>query len=238
MVCVLLNNDDAPALWLSRSLQHSGRKNIQLISAEELVYAPFFRCGFQNGRAFFYLQLQSGFIFSNQTVSSVINRIQQLPLQHIQSFKMNDREYASTELNAVFVFLFSLFPNNIFNETTVRGFCGKRRSLLEWTILAQQSGFKTTEIIYQNNQLQNFINVENNTLQCILVFNEKCYGRVTNNFPQAAGCCLSLGKLCNEKILEIWFYEQDEEIFFVSALTQPSFKNVTPDFINDINNLL
>ena len=237
MVCVLLNNNDAPGLWLSRSLQKLGRKNIKLISAEELVYAPSFRCGFQNGKAFFNLQLHSGFVFSNQTVTSVINRIQQLPLQHIQSFIMEDREYASTELNAVFVFLFSILPNNIFNATTVRGFSGKRRSLLEWTMLAQQSGFKTTEIIYQNDQLQNSIDAEN-SLQSILVFNEKCYGDGRNNFPQAAACCVSLGKLCNEKILEIWFYDEDGNTLFVSAGTQPSFKNVTPDFINDVNKLL
>ena len=238
MVCVLLNNNDAPGLWLSRSLQNFGRKNIKLISAEELVYAPSFRCGFQNGEAFFNLQLHSGFVFSNQTVTSVINRIQQLPLQHIQSFIMEDRDYASTELNAVFVFLFSILPNNIFNATTVRGFCGKRRSLSEWTILAQQSGFKTAEIIYQNDQLQNSIDSENRLVQSILVFNEKCYGDAGNNFPQAAACCISLGKLCNEKILEIYFYAEDGNTFFVSAVTQPSFKNVTPDFINDVNSLL
>ena len=108
---------------------------------------------------------------------------------------------------------------------------------MEWTMLAQQSGFKTTEIIYQNDQLQNSINAEN-SLQSILVFNEKCYGDGRNNFVQAAACCVSLGKLCNEKILEIWFYDEDGNTLFVSAGTQPSFKNVTPDFIHDVNKLL
>ena len=110
MVCVLLNRDDVPGLWLFRSLQSTGRKDLKLISAEELVYAPSFQCGFQNGKAFFSLSLPNGFVFSNQTVSAVINRIQTLPLQHVQWFKTEDQEYVKTELTATFVFLFSILP--------------------------------------------------------------------------------------------------------------------------------
>lgn len=154
MVCILLNKDDPSGLWLSRSLQQTGRKDIKLVSAEELVYAPYFCCGFQNGKVFFDIRLANGFVFSNDTVSTVLNRIYYLPLQHIQQFKQEDRPYVESELTATFTFLFSILPGQIFNETTGQGFCGKRRSGLEWMQLAQKAGFEKTALLYQNKELQ------------------------------------------------------------------------------------
>lgn len=237
MTCVLLNRDDTPGLWLFRSLQTAGRKDLRLISAEELAYAPSFGCGFRNGKAFFSILLQSGFEFSNETVSAVINRIQVLPMQQAQRFKEEDREYVQTELTAVWVFLFSILPNVVFNATTPAGFCGRIRSPIEWTLLARQSGFETQEIVYEHQTLQHFPGTRTPSFT-ILYFHQKCYAPAFLRHPLAVECSLLLGKLSGEKILEITLGITGNKPFFIAASTHPSFQNIGNDFIADLNLLL
>jgi hypothetical protein len=236
MVCILLNKDDQRGLWLSRLLQQTGRKDIKLISAEELVYAPDFSCGFKNGKAFFNITLPNKFVFSNDTVSKIINRIQYLPLQHLQQFKEEDRLYVEAEFTATFTFLFSILPGNIFNQTTGMGFCGRRRSQLEWLLLAQKAGFEKTELLYQNKELYTEPVSTKSEIKSILFFNNKYYGSEDNN--EAGELCMKLGQLSGEKILEIYFNATDNKLFFVEAKTTPSFQNADIDFITDLNNQL
>jgi hypothetical protein len=238
MICVLLNRDDVQGVKLSRLLRHAAKQDIKLIAAEELVYATSFNCGFKNGKAFFLLQLIDGFIFSNETVTAVINRIQHLPVQHLARFKKEDQDYVKAELDAVFVFLFSILPNNIFNSATPAGFCGRRRPQLEWLLLAHQCGFNVQEVFYKNKALQPTGFTNEQQLQSILFFRGKCYGVAAVNFPQVAVCCTKLGQLAGENILEIYFWQAHDKIFFSSASTQPLFENIDADFINAVNSFL
>ncbi len=238
MICILLNKDDQPGLWLSRLLLQSGRKDIKLISAEELVYAPYFCCGFQNGKAFFDIRLHNGFVFTNDTVFTVINRIHYLPLQHVLQFKQEDRLYVEAELTATFTFLFSILPGQIFNKITGQGFCGKWRSELEWMLLAQKAGFEKSILLYQNKELYNQPVSTEGMIESILFFNNKCYGSIKENYGKAEEYCLMLGQLSGERILEIYFRIIDSKVFFVDAKTIPSFHNAGVDFINDLNNQL
>lgn len=237
MICILLNKEDVAGLKLSRLLQKAGRTDIKLIAAEELVYAPSFSCGIRNGKAFFSLQLTDGFVFSNETVSAVINRIQRLPSGHIQRFAAADRDYVKAELDAIFVFLFSILPNSIFNKSTPAGFCGRHRSAAEWQLLAGQSGFATGEMLYQHKQLQTSA-VPAGKIKTLLSFRGGCYGSAAVDHTAAAQCCTKLGQLAGENILEIKFWEDDGQLVFASAATQPSFENLDADFINAINSLL
>ena len=150
MVCILLNSDDASGKWLAHSLKQVSDKPIKMISAEELVYAQDFTCGFRNGQAFFSITLHSGFCFRCDTTNTVINRINYLNLQHLSQFKEEDRDYVRSELQAIFTFLFDALPNNLFNQSSGRGLCGALRSATEWKLLAIKAGFNTGDTIYQD----------------------------------------------------------------------------------------
>jgi hypothetical protein len=237
MICILINKEDFSGVKLSRLLLNAGRRDIKLISAEELVYAPSFSCGFKNGKAFFSIRLTNGFVFSNETVTSVINRIQQLPYSHLQRFTAADQGYVKAELDAVFVFLFAILPNSIFNKSTPAGFCGRQRSAVEWQLLAAESGFETAPVVYQEKLLQTTVPAKER-LQSILVFNNSCYGNAVRLFPQAAAYCTQLLQRSGETILEIWFWEQDDALFFADASTQPSLENADSNFIQHVNSVL
>jgi hypothetical protein len=224
MICILLNTDDVAGIRLSRLLQRVMSKQVKLISADELVYASSFNCGFNNEKAFYSVQLHNNFLFSNQTVTAVINRIEYLPKAHLQQFILQDKAYVAQELDAVFVFLFSLLPN-IFNKPTVQGFCGKRLSQMQWLQLAYKSGFRTQPFYYESKILQ-AVPPPNNG---------KCYGLSNDlQYTAAKNCCQKLGKLSEETILQIWFWLQNGQPYFAHAHTQPDFENISEEFINDV----
>ncbi|WP_336514166.1 hypothetical protein [Pollutibacter soli] len=212
--------------------------DIKLISAEELVYAPVFDCGYQNGKAFFSVELASGFVLSDQNVTATINRISHLPLQHVERFKTEDREYVSAELISNFAFLFSILPHIVFNNTSPSGFCGRVRSDIEWLLLAKKAGFETSAFVYENKITDKLSPVKNDALKNLLYFNGRCYGDNAVLSSSAVTICKEFGEISAENIIEIWFYEDEKRLHFHSATVHPSFHNAGTEFIDDLNSLL
>ena len=238
MICILLNSDDNSGLWLARCLQQVSAQTIKLISAEELMYAPSFNCGFRNGQAFFKIKLQNGFDFNNENISAIINRIAYLPLQHLQQFKPDDRNYVQAELTAIFTFLLSSFPNSLFNTASGRGLCGAERSVLEWKILAKKAGFSIDEMLYQEKEMHIHQSADGATIFVVVVLNDNCYLQ-KNHLPGVIRtACLNFLKLSGEKILEIYCQLINDKPHFLSVAIRPSFKNINQNFIEDLNKLL
>jgi hypothetical protein len=238
MICFLLNREDLAGRWLFRSLKTAGRKDIKLIFAEELVYAPTFNCGFQRGKAFFSLVLNDGFVFSDNTVGTVINRINHIPTEHVARFKSEDRDYVLSELSASFVFLFSILPNIVFNKTTPAGFCGRKRSQLEWMKLAKKAGFEIDPLLFQNKKFEDSGRVNDKNPCSVLYFKNKCYEIERERNPLINESVQMLGELSGENILEVWFNRENEKLHFLKVSTQPSFRQIGNDFIEDLNKLL
>lgn len=238
MVCVLLNKNDKPGRWLARSLVQAGAPPLQLISAEELLYAPVFSCGFRNGQAFFSVQLHNGFLFSNTTVTAVLNRISYLPQAHLQQFKEEDRSYVQAEQQAIFTFLFSILPGQVFNAASGRGLSGANRSPAEWLLLASEAGLSVVTTTYSGGTVYFSRQDEQANEITVVVFVGRCYSRSPCLTPALAEKLVALQKQSGENILEVSLLWQNNTAFFRSASVQPGFADVDATFLIDLKNRL
>ncbi len=135
----------------------------------------------------------------------------------------------------LFTFLFSIFPNQIFNKSSGMGLCGQLRSQLEWMQLAEKAGFKTGELLYENKLLQNTDNYLFGQSESVLFFNGRCFGTGSFIHPALSASCLTLGSLSNERILEIYVQQTSPDTFaFTGVNIMPTFKGIGNDFLNEL----
>lgn len=238
LVCLLLNTDDEAGLRLLGALKKAGVKDIQLVTAEELIYAPRFCCGIKNGAPFFSIGLHNGQELNGENVAAVLNRIRYLPLQNAQQFRAEDRAYVVQELPAIFTFLFSILPGQLFNKSNGNSLNGRCRSALEWQLLAGNAGFDTGALWFEQHELKQLGLQTGSPVKAVLFFNGKCFGNGITQDAVLYQQCLALGKASGEKILEIYVQELNEGNRFLGANLVPSFQGAGADFIHELKTLL
>lgn len=238
MVCFLLNSDDQPGRMLARALKQISAKQIQLISAEELVYAPHIRCGFRHGQAFFSFVLQNGLSFSSDQNMVVLNRVSYLPLLHLRQFRHEDQAYVQAEMQALFTFIFSLLPHPVFNAATGRGLCGAERTAMEWALLAKKAGFCIAETIYEEKHHQHFGGNATPPAFPVIVFNGRCYSSSSLLTQEACRSLLHLLQLSGENIIEVFLQVAGDTLRFDRATVKPGFSGINKCFLADLNQCL
>jgi hypothetical protein len=209
-----------------------------MVSVDELIYASRFSCGLKNGKPFFSILLQRGIELTHENTRSFLNRVQFLPLKHIEGFKREDQGYVNQELSAVYTFLFSIMPGRVFNRSTGMGLNGRQRSQLDWMVLASKAGFDTIEVLYEHKHFQTGdLSTAPNAIS-VLVFNNRCFG---NNLPKnllLVKCCNALLTLSEEQILQVYVREVDDRFQFLGVTLIPKFTEVGEDFLHELINLL
>ena len=135
----LCNSDDAAALWAWRELTRRGRK-IELITAEALAFALRWEHRLAFGGADTVIALGDGRTIHSAETGAVLNRLRALPFEH-QRADAGDREYAATEMHALFASWLAALSGPVLNQATPAGLCGSQwRSHAEWVALAARSG--------------------------------------------------------------------------------------------------
>lgn len=142
MYLVLCNSTDLPALWAYRGLAASGLAPIGLVSAEELVYGLSWhhRLGAAGPRT--RIRLADGRTIDSDDLSGVLNRLVELPSEHLKLARAADSEYASQEILAFFMSWLHGLPCPVLNPPTSQGLSGRWRHPSEWAWLAGRAGME------------------------------------------------------------------------------------------------
>jgi len=140
MWLVLCSPTDEAALWVYRGLQMRGLHPIELISPEALVYNLHLehRLGEHGTRT--SITLADGRLLDSQAICGVLNRITDLPIEHLRVANLADRVYAQQEVFALFLSWLYGLCGPVFNRPTPQGLCGAWRTTAEWMWLADQAG--------------------------------------------------------------------------------------------------
>ena len=140
MWLVLCSPTDEAALWAYRGLQARGLQPIELICPEALVYSRRLehRLGEQGTST--AIALADGRQLCSQTIKGVLNRLVDLPLEHLRVAQPADRMYAQQEIFALFLSWLYGLRGPVFNRPTPQGLCGAWRTTAEWMWLADQAG--------------------------------------------------------------------------------------------------
>ena len=137
---VFCGRDDEAALWAWRELKRRGR-GIELMTADALAFALRFEHRLGAGGIDTEMTLADGRLFRARDAGAVFNRLHSLPDAHLRAAAA-DRDYALTELFALFASWLAALPGIVWNAATPAGLCGSTwMPQARWIVLAAQSGF-------------------------------------------------------------------------------------------------
>jgi hypothetical protein len=140
---VLCGTDDLPALWAFQGLGARGLAPLELVSAPLLAYSLRWEHRLDGNGAGTVLTLADGRTLQCGEVRGTLNRLHTLPFEHLDRAAPGDREYARTELLALFASWLYALPPPVFNRPTPEGLAGRGRHLSEWVWLAARAGLPT-----------------------------------------------------------------------------------------------
>src|SRR5215212_10128202 len=118
----LCNSDDIAALWTYRELTRRGRP-MELITADALAFALRWEHRLGHGGVDTEVTLADGRTISAAGVGAVLNRLRTLPFAHLRA-DAGDRDYAATEMHALFASWLAALPGPVLNRATPAGLSG------------------------------------------------------------------------------------------------------------------
>jgi hypothetical protein len=138
---ILAHSDDETALRVYAALcERHGMCNVKLVSGEELALAPHWAHRLEHASSFTELSLHDGTDLSSNRLRVVFNRLQYAPMPHFADGAAVDRDYAITEMYALWLSWLASLPCPVVNQPTPRGLGAQNRGLAEWLLLAAQAG--------------------------------------------------------------------------------------------------
>jgi hypothetical protein len=234
MFYILLNTNDTPAIWLYHQLRKQGFTEIEMVTAEELLYNKKLFLQMAGGKAIYRIELADGRVLCNDTCKGFINRIKYLPYGLVQTFAGGERNYVSQEVQAMFHYWFASLSNVLFNTCTTNGFSGSIKSKIEWLMLAKTAGF-TTLPFFQNTVTSVMgDDVSSLPLTELLCFNQKVFSLLPLPANNIINQCIQLQKLSGEQLLQISIYKKQDEWFFAEATADAQLHYGGRQFIEHI----
>ena len=228
MIGIFCSAIDLPALWVYQGLKRRGLVSLEVFTPEALVYNRRFEHRLLSDETVTRIMLADGRVLDGTQFDGVLNRINALPVEHLQSAVSDDRQYAAQEQRAVFLsWLYSL-PGVLINRPGARGLCGDLLSLAEWTWLAGQAGLPTLTF-HQNDQTPGGTLDESpytGSIFQIIVLDGQIYGQRPPAFSaDMMGCISRLADFCGLRLFGMDFcFKPEGEQLFASATTLPDLR--------------
>lgn len=226
MWLVLCDSTDLPALWAAQGLQRRGLKPLEILTPDLLLYNRSFIYHLGDFQANSVLELMDGRTIYSNTLCGTLNRIRALPFKHWQTVKAADRNYAESELYALWTsWLYSL-PGPMVNRPTPQGLSGRQFSTLEWLTMAIKAGLTTLPYTQNDTQGINYPALTNAAPLKIVVCNQRCFSSGFMPIPAAINeSCVKLAALTQMALVELDFYISPQgQWIFLGANTLPDLR--------------
>jgi hypothetical protein len=209
MWLVIGSASDSSALWAYQGLKARNLDPIILLTPQSLVCSLRWNHRVGTNGATIEITLADGQVIGTNNMQGVLNRLSVVPIDHLQSAPLSERDYASQELSAFFMsWLYSL-PCPVINRPTTQGLSGQWRPLSEWIWLAGQAGlplpaFQLSSIRFDEHQdYENEWQAQRGELKTALVLHEHVLGDPIPS--ELVEGCRNLAKFSNTTLLGVYF---------------------------------
>lgn len=143
MWLVLCSTSDLPALWAYYGLKARSRQPVELVTADMLAYSLSLTHRLKGDTTHTTIALSDGRVIDSAAIGGVLNRLAELPSEHMRAARPEDRSYAQQEILALFLSWLYSIDAPVLNRAVSRGLGGAWRPMSEWVWLANQAGLPT-----------------------------------------------------------------------------------------------
>ena len=140
MWLVLCDPGDAAALWAYVGLRARGLTALELVTPQALVCSLRSVHRVRPTGASFEIALADGRTLDSAKLRGVLNRLSNLPLDHLTIAPEAEARYAIEEMHALVLSLMASISSISLNRPSPRGLGGAWRPQAEWTLLAARAG--------------------------------------------------------------------------------------------------
>jgi len=235
MWLILCHTHDAPSHWLFQALRTRGVAEVEMVSAEELLYALRWKHLLNTSSVSVEFELNGARTYRSSQIDGVINRIDHIDSRAWYRSTDNDREYVRQELSAFFSsWLFSL-PCPVYNPPDPLCLSGRVRSPAEWTVLASKAELAGCEFYTSSREEQARITNDRHAagLLSLLVFDGKVFGQPVATAIREG--CARLASLSGCGILGVDFHvTMGRKPTFARASTMPDLRIGGPLLVEEM----
>jgi len=143
MWLVLCTSADVAARWAYARLREVGPGPVELVTDLDLVGARWEHRIRRSG-AQTVVSLTDGRAIDSREIRGALNRFVAVPPAMLAPVAPADRDYAASELSALFMSWLAGLGGPVLNPASARGLSGAWRQTSEWAMLASTAGLPTT----------------------------------------------------------------------------------------------
>ena len=234
MILFLCSPNDVSARNFVAALHHHYNVKAQIITAQELIYAPAMEHSL-NGQDFISsVTLKTHGTLDSDSITSVVNRLEWLPDAHLARANATDRSYIQQELQAIWSSWISALPCPVINRPTAISMSGPTFHPAVWQHYAALAGLPTADMIYDSEQPEPVATV---TMHSVIVCQDQCHS--TSLSPELFDACLNLAEYTGFDMLELLFGQQpDGTVVFSYASPIPDLSRAGNRLIAQMAHIL
>lgn len=222
MWLVLCNPTDSAALWAYAGLRDRGLRPLELVASHEFSYSTWSVHYVDEHGANFEIALQGGRKLISSEIKGVLNRLSEIPVDHLVFTSEEETRYAGQELSALVLSWMACISPVSINKTSPRGLSGAWRSPLEWALLAAHAGLQVPPVRLSSHRVYDVVEPFAGT-RCFIVLGERVFGGELP--PQIAQACVRLAHLAEIDLLGVELgFDQEHGMPFISATPLPDFR--------------
>ena len=134
---------DVAALWVARRLGARELAPVEVVSVEALAYSQSIEHRLGSDGASVRIRLADGRQVAGERVDGLLNRIAQLPFEHLEVAAEDEHTYAMQEISALFLSWLAAMPGTVLNRPVPFGLSGPILDQPQWLALAGRAGLAT-----------------------------------------------------------------------------------------------
>lgn len=139
---VVASPHDGGALAVGAALRRRLGQSVRVLSPEELVLSPRWVHAVSDEGDSTETTLADGLVLRDREIRFVLCRVRALSAPHFARSLPDDRDYAVSELHALFLSWLASLPCPVVNRPHAQGLAGRERSPFEWLALAARAGLR------------------------------------------------------------------------------------------------
>ncbi len=193
---------DVAALWVARRLAARELAPVELVSVEALAYSQSIEHRLGSDGASVRIRLAGDRQVASEQVGGLLNRITQLPFEHLGVAPDDEHTYAMQEISALFLSWLAAMPGVVLNRPVPFGLSGPVLDQTQWLALAGRAGLATPVLRVPSSQRNGAPRAGFSRPACnVLVACGELYGTPLGNSENEA--CMRLAELSGTDILGI-----------------------------------
>lgn len=229
MIVFLCDPTDVMARPFVAELRHRHGLAAQIVTPQELVYAPDMQHLLGDAEVYSGVTLKAHGTLDSVSITGLVNRVDFLPDAHLATVNATDRTYIQQELLAIWSSWISALPCPVLNRPTAISIAGPLYHPAIWHHYAAAVGLPVAQMIYDTDLPDP---VTPAPVHSAIVCLGTCYSASLS--PDLFGACCELAAYAGLDMVELFFGSEPRGTVFSYASPIPDLSHANADLIAQV----